>query len=293
MRIADLTAYEGAESKRRGARNPATSDAAPSSRASRGGSRGNGRGRRGAADEPELVAPVRIMSVAEDPRVKGRVRVRCQALGESRTLVIGASGVRAFNIRTGMTLDGVAWAGLLRESRVVRAQDAALRMLSTSRRSTRDLELRLRRREQDPTVIADAIGRLASLGLLNDEEFALAEAAAQLRYGARSTGAVKRRLQQRGVERTVADAAVAEVVEREGVNDAERCEEAATKRVRQLRGLDRAVAQRRLIGFLMRRGFSPDLVYAASKRATSEWSADGAVTGDGDAGSDMDDALAD
>jgi regulatory protein len=216
------------------------------------------------------------MNVAEDPRVKGRVRVRCQALGNSLTLVIGASGVRAFNIRTGMTLDGVAWAGLLRESRVVRAQDAALRMLSTSRRSTRDLELRLRRREQDPTVISDAIGRLASLGLLNDEEFALAEAAAQLRYGARSTGAVKRRLQQRGIERTVADAAVAEVVEREGVNDAERCDEAAARRVRQLRGLDRAVAQRRLIGFLMRRGFSPDLVYAASKRATSDWSDVGA-----------------
>jgi regulatory protein len=278
MRISDASDSEGVESKRRRARNPATSGAAPSSRAS------SRYGRRTAVETPVLVAPVRVMNVAEDPRVKGRVRVRCQSNGESVTLVVGASGIRAFNIRTGMTLDSVGWAAVLRESRVVHAQDSALRMLSTSRRSRRDLEIRLRRKEADPTVIADAMGRLESLGLLNDEEFALAEAAAQLRYGARSSGAVKRRLQMRGVERSVVDAAVASVVETEGVNDAERCQDAAEKRIRQLRGQDKATAQRRLIGFLMRRGFAPDLVYAASKRVLLGWESIDAADADADFG---------
>lgn len=218
-----------------------------------------------------LVPPIRVMSVAEDPRVKGRVRVRCQARGESVTLVIGASGVRAFNVRTGMTLDAVSWAALAREARVVHAQDAALRMLSTSRRSRRDLEMRLRRREMDQTVIGDALGRLDSIGLLNDDEFALAEASAQLRNAARSTGAVKRRLRQRGVSGDIADAAVAAVVDTEGVDDAARCQAAAAKRVRQLRSFDKATAQRRLIGFLMRRGFASDLVFAASRHAMAGW----------------------
>jgi regulatory protein len=229
-----------------------------------------------------LVPPIKVTAVAEDPRVKGRVRVRCQALGETVTLVIGASGVRAFNVRAGMTLDTVSWAALSREARVVHAQDAALRMLSTSRRSRRDLEQRLRRRETDQTVIADALGRLDSIGLLNDDEFALAEAAAQLRNGSRSTGAVKRRLRQRGVAGDVADAAVAAAVDSEGVDDAERCQSAAEKRLRQLRSLDRPTAERRLVGFLMRRGFAADVVFGTVRRAMQGWqgAADGSSAAD-------------
>lgn len=279
MRIGDASDGEGVESKRRGARYPATSGATPSSlphstESSTGRTRGSSARRRQADREiPQLVPPIRVSSVAEDPRVKGRVRVKCQALGESVTLVIGASGVRAFNVRTGMVLDTVSWAALSREARVVHAQDAALRMLSTSRRSRRDLEMRLRRRELDQTVVSDALSRLDAIGLLSDNEFALAEAAAQLRNVGRSTGAVTRRLQQRGVAREVANAAVAAVVEAEGVDDAARCEEAAEKRVRQIRGVDRVAAERRLVGFLMRRGFSPDLVFAATKRAMRGWGA--------------------
>lgn len=237
---------------------------------------------------PVLVPPIRVMSVAEDPRVKGRVRVRCQALGESVTLVIGASGVRAFNVRTGMVLDTVSWAALSREARVVHAQDAALRMLSTSRRSRRDLELRLRRRESDQTVVADALGRLDAIGLLNDDEFALAEAAAQLRNVARSTGAVKRRLRQRGVAGDVADAAVDAVVEADEVDDAERCAEAAVRRARQLRSCDKATAQRRLVGFLMRRGFSGDLVFAAVRRTLDGWGTSSSALHDGEMPGDDD-----
>ncbi len=284
MRIGDATAHEGVESERRRARYPVTSDAAPSSRAPHsqtGAARtAHARSRRRADEVPVLVPPIRVMSVAEDPRVKGRVRVRCQALGESVTLVIGASGVRAFNVRTGMTLDTVSWAALSREARVVHAQDAALRMLSTARRSRRDLEQRLRRREMDQSVIADALGRLDSIGLLNDDEFALAEAAAQLRNAARSTGAVKRRLRQRGVSGDVADAAVTAVVELEGVDDASRCQAAAEKRIRQLRSCDKPTAQRRLMGFLMRRGFTSDLVMQATRRVMHGWGGAGSPGAD-------------
>jgi regulatory protein len=284
MRIADASESEGVESKRRGARYPVTSDAAPSSRDGRprggNGRSASSRKRRDVQDAVVLVPPIRVMSVAEDPRVKGRVRVRCQAQGESVTLVIGASGVRAFNVRTGMTLDTVGWAALSREARVVHAQDAALRMLSTSRRSRRDLEVRLRRREMDQSIIGDALGRLDSIGLLNDDEFALAEASAQLRNAARSTGAVKRRLRQRGVSGEVADAAVAAAVDTEGVDDAARCEAAAEKRVRQLRSFDKTTAQRRLVGFLMRRGFAGDLVFAAARRAMVGWGQGGVDAAD-------------
>ena len=290
MRIADAANNEGVESERRGARYPATSGAAPSSRARSNG--GRARSSRTSRDTPTLEPPIRVTRVAEDPRVKGRVRVRCQSAGDTVTIVIGASGVRAFNVRSGMTLDTVSWAALLRESRVVTAQDSALRMLSTSRRSRRDLELRLRRREMDQSVVADALGRLDAIGLLNDDEFALAEAAAQLRNASRSSGAVNRRLRQRGIAQDVANAAVAAAIDSEGVNDGERCEAAASKRLRQLRSVDRATAQRRLVGFLVRRGFASDLVFATTRRMLANWvPGGGAATDDAD-GADADDDFA-
>jgi regulatory protein len=290
MRLAAVGQREGVESKRRGARNPATSDSPPLSRAEVSSARRpRARGTR-SDPAPQLEPPIRITSVAEDPRVKGRVRVRCQAQGHTVTIVIGAAGVRAFGVRTGIVLDQVGWAALSREARVVHAHDAALRLLSTSRRSRRDLAVRLRRRESDPTVVADALARLDALGLLNDEEFARAEAAAQLRNGARSTGDVRRRLQQRGITGSDAAAAVAAVVESEGIDDAARCDAAAEKRARQLRSLAPDVAQRRLVGFLMRRGFGPGLVFSAARRALATTSGMHVTSsGDGDELGDFED----
>ena len=60
-------------------------------------------------------------------------------------------------------------------------------------------------------------------------------------------------------------------VDREGVNDVERCAAAAEKRVRQLRSYDRTTAQRRLVGFLVRRGFAPDIVFATTRRMLVGW----------------------
>ena len=41
----------------------------------------------------------------------------------------------------------------------------------------------------------------------------------------------------------------------------------------QLRSVDKATAQRRLMGFLMRRGFASDLVFQATRRAMQGWAA--------------------
>ena len=111
----------------------------------------------------------------------------------------------------------------------------------------------------------------------------------------RSSGAVKRRLRQRGVAAEIADAAVAAAVDSEGVNDAERCEAAATKRVRQLRSFDRATAQRRLVGFLVRRGFAADVVFATTRRLLTGWVQGGGAAGetaDGTDDADRDDLTA-
>lgn len=247
--------------------------------------------------EPALEAPVTVRALAEHPRVAGRYRVRCTGAraesgfeGQSnacaasrddavtpastgpvgdaarsadeaeRTLVVGAAAIADFGLRAGLVLDAAAWTRLEREARIVAAQDRALRTLAAGRRSERDLSMRLRRHEPDATVVAEALARLRALGLVDDAEFAAAEAAARLRRGTVATGDVRRRLRQRGVAADVVDEAIASAADEFEVDDAARCREAATKRARQLASLAPEVGRRRLAAWLMRRGFAPGLV---------------------------------
>ena len=261
-------------------------------RRGRGGSRVEGGPRSASArrEAPVLAAPVTVRSLAEHPRVAGRYRVRCvgvRAVGEpggtgddafageaharaphegESVLVVGAAAIADFALRPGLVLDEGAWQRLQREGRVVAAQDRALRTLAAGRRSERDLSVRLRRHEPDAAVVGEAIARLRALGLVDDAEFAVAEATARLRRGTVATGDVRRRLRQRGVAADVVDEAIAAAADEFEVDDAARCREAASKRVRQLASLAPDVARRRLAGWLMRRGFAPGLVAETVRR---------------------------
>jgi len=95
------------------------------------------------------------------------------------------------------------------------------------------------------------------VGLINDADFAR-----QLTRSKLSAGASRRRVQQelfkRGVDREVADEAVAQVVEDEGIDDAASIEWVARKKWRTLETLDAPTRRRRLYGFLARRGYNAD-----------------------------------
>ena len=283
----------GAESERRGARYPVTSDVAPSalpgpirSPGARGASgvpaAGRGGARREAARHPggaagiradtaaQLEAPVTVRGLAEHPRIAGRYRVRVSAAAGEAELLLGASGVGDFAVRAGRVFDDEQWRRVQREARIVAAQDAALRSLASGRRSERDLVQRVRRRERDAGVVADAIERLRVLGLVDDAAFADAEAAAKLRRGTVSTGQVRRDLRRRGVAAELADGAIAVASEEFEVDDAARCREAATKRARQLGALAPDVFRRRLGAWLMRRGFAPGVVAPVVRQLLAE-----------------------
>jgi regulatory protein len=267
---------------------------------------------------PVLVAPVTVQGIAEHPRVAGRYRVRCrgrvvddasgsaegadevsESPGASRrdapvppgvvevVLVLTASGIGELGVHAGRVLDDASWGALQREARVVAAQDAALRSLATGRRSERDLAMRVRRREPDAAIVAEAVARLRALGVVDDASFAEAEAAARLRRGTVATGQVRRELRRRGVASDVAEEAIAAASVDLEVDDAARCREAAAKRARQLRGLDALTARRRLTAWLMRRGFAPGVVIPTVRAVLA---VGGAADDDGD-GVD-DDAMA-
>ena len=79
---------------------------------------------------------------------------------------------------------------------------------------------------------------------------------------------LKQELGRQGVDRAIADEAIAEVFEEESVDEVATATALAAKRVRSLRGADAQSQRRRLYAFLARRGYSPSVISTAIEQAT-------------------------
>jgi regulatory protein len=150
-----------------------------------------------------------------------------------------------------------------REEAALHTYDRALSMLASQARSARDLERRLVRKGEDPSYVRSAIERLLAAGLVDDAAFARQLARSKLLGAGHSTRRLQQELGKRGVAHDVADEAVNEVVEQEGVDQLSLAETAARKKLRTLHDVDVATQRRRLYGFLARRGYEPDTIRRA------------------------------
>lgn len=145
------------------------------------------------------------------------------------------------------------------------AIDAALRLLAAGPRSERELRERLSRRRgfRDEAVDA-AIERMQELDYLNDGAFARFWVESRQAGTPRSRRALAFELSRKGVGRDELDAAL------EGVSDTEAAYDAAQRRLRTLRGVDRQTFQRKLASFLNTRGFGYGVARATIQRCWAE-----------------------
>ena len=146
------------------------------------------------------------------------------------------------------------------------AKDRALRLLSFRSRSRTELEQRLLRAGCDPDEVERALQDLEAVGLIDDEQFAreLAESQRRRGYGPRVGLAA---LRQKGVDRGLAERVMDET---QPEDEEERAAEVARTRLRRLGGLEPAVAQRRLLDFVLRRGFDPQVARDACRKVLEE-----------------------
>ena len=149
-----------------------------------------------------------------------------------------------------------------RPSRPGTTYSRSLDMLARAPRSARDLRRRLLLKGEPESDVDAAVERLVAAGLLDDAAYARAFVRSKIS----SQGFSRRRLQQelskRGVGRDVSDAAIAEVLEDEDVDEVANIERVARKKLRALHGLDDETQRRRLYAFLARRGYDVDDVRA-------------------------------
>jgi regulatory protein len=155
-------------------------------------------------------------------------------------------------------------AELIADSQRLDAIDAALRLLALRPRTEKDLRERLRRRALPRPAIDAAVERVRELGYLDDAAFARLWVESRQASTPRSRRALAFELGRKGVTQPVAAETVADV------SDEDAAYEAARRRLRALRNLDRQSFFRRLGSFLSSRGFSYGVARTTIERCWRE-----------------------
>lgn len=220
-------------------------------------------------------------------RQAGRRGDRCEIeLDDGGALKFRMEVVMRLGLKPGQEVEARSLEQAVALEETVRAKEYALNMLSRAGRSRRQVADRLRAKGFAPEVIEATLERLGNVGLIDDAQFARSYTYG--RVAERSTGrrALQQELAMKGVDRETATKAVEDALQ--GKSERDLALEAARSRWPRLAALPKEEAQRKLLGFLARRGFAPGVCWAAVKEVAQKrggaGDADWADTTEGDAG---------
>ena len=141
--------------------------------------------------------------------------------------------------------------------------DRALDLLALRGRSVAELRRKLLQKGEDAAAVDETIARLIDQKLLDDAEYARQFARAKVVGAGASRRRISAELARKGVARSVADQAIDDLGETEGIDLSASVHRVAEKKWKSLGDLDDLTRRRRLYGFLARRGFNPDEIRLA------------------------------
>jgi regulatory protein len=138
------------------------------------------------------------------------------------------------------------------------ARKILLHALTGQARSRKELRDRLARRHVPDELAERLLDRFGEVGLVDDEAFARSWVESRQRGRGLARRALAQELRRKGVD----DETVRGVVdELDPEDEARTAAELVAKKARSMRTLDPAVATRRLVGMLARKGYPPGLAY--------------------------------
>lgn len=150
-----------------------------------------------------------------------------------------------------------------RERLTTRAFNYCVWALTQSAKTSKQLSDKMREKGCPEDILEATLVKLSSYGYLNDSEFAESFTSSK-----RSAGWGTRRIEMELRKRGVPDDDIAAATETEGwggETEEDRAREFAEKKARSIpRNLDRKKRSNRLVGAMVRRGFSMDLAFQLS-----------------------------
>lgn len=146
------------------------------------------------------------------------------------------------------------------------AQARGLGLIKFRPRSESEFRQRLTRAGCDEATLEKLIADFKKKGLLNDALFATYFATGRMLEKPMGRRALLEGLKAKGVDRQLASEAVEKAME--GRSDEEVARQLAANRIARMKGLKKEALERRLFGFLSRRGFGSEVVYKVIRELT-------------------------
>ena len=193
-----------------------------------------------------------LTGLAPDPRQPG---YRLLEVDRGRFASLPEEALAGLPLVPGREIPPPLLARLRELADVEAACRAALRVEARRSHARGDLRRRLIQKQHPPAAVEAALARLVAQGVLDDARFARAYAATRLHCG-RGPARLLRDLLGQGVERRLAEAAVAQALVDEGVDPEQEARALAERRVRQLADVPVPARKRRLTAYLLRRGYA-------------------------------------
>ena len=171
-------------------------------------------------------------------------------------LGLGIDVVIEFGLASGMSIDPELLEQIKSREEIVTVVNAAMHLLAYRARATGELQTRLRQKKFSQPAIDAAIEKLKGWHYLDDEDFAKNWVEQQGTHRPRSRRVLAQDLRSKGIDKEIVEETLAGV-EIDEESDAIR---ASIRKWESWQGLPVDVRNRRLSGFLARRGYGYDVV---------------------------------
>jgi regulatory protein len=178
--------------------------------------------------------------------------------------VLAVPILTAANLRRGQLLSDEDIARLRAVDEEERAYDRAVRFLASRPRSIVETERYLRRRELDDLVVGRVIQRLEAAGYLDDRLFAQFWVQDRERFRPRGQAALRYELRLKGLPDPIIEEAL------QALDAEDSAYRAAVTYAPRLARLDRPAFRQKLGSYLLRRGFSHEVVWPVVDRTWQE-----------------------
>lgn len=176
----------------------------------------------------------------------------------------GLPAIVAARLARGQFLSDPEIEALQEEGLAETAYDKVLNYLSYRPRSRAEVEVYLQNREVPESQILAIVERLEKVGLLDDEAFAQFWVENRERFRPKGLRALRYELRTKGLSDAVIERALT------SVDTAESAYRSARKKSRQLGHLDQQMFHRKIVEYLVRRGFEYEVAREAAERLWKE-----------------------
>ncbi|MFC4775319.1 regulatory protein RecX [Paenibacillus sp. GCM10023252] len=205
-----------------------------------------------------------ITSVEQDRKERRRYHIYVDGAAEPM-LSVHEDILIKFRLLKGQSFTSDELQHITKEDKRYRSYAMACTYLGLKSRTKKQIEQYLQRKEFEAEEISYTLERLERERIVDDEEYAKQFAAQRLRLGQKGRRWIKQELQQRGIDQGTAAEAANEL---DWEAELAAAEQAAEKKWRTLKG-ENFERRRKLMGFLMRRGFPGDITKEAIKKVAA------------------------